>query len=287
MLLETIVLPIWKDSGVEVEVIKTTHQGHASEIGYSLNFDAYDGLCAVGGDGTLHEIVNGILYRPDKKVIPIGIIPGGTGNSFCEGIKNSDVAEAARRIIKGDICWMDVNKIVLGKEKEIYSINMIGLGVLGDLSPVAEEHRWLRSQRYSVCGLWLAMKKITLNITAKFDEEEAIKREILAAYFNHTQHFGTKMRAAPFAKLDDGLMEAVFVLGTGRGKIMKVFLGLGEGRHWNDSVMEKRKVKEVNIKLKEKGIINVDGEPYVFEEGKIQIICEQQVLPLLYPPDYE
>jgi hypothetical protein len=137
-LLQDVVLPIWKERGIEVEVIKTEYAGHPIDIGYELNLDNYDGICVVGGDGTLHELVNGVLMRPDKKVIPIGVIPGGTGNSFCEGIGFLSAEIAANKIADGDVCWMDSNKVILGEGKVIYSINTIGVGVVGDVGSVAE-----------------------------------------------------------------------------------------------------------------------------------------------------
>lgn len=48
-----------------------------------LDIDKYSVIVAVGGDGTVHEVVNGLLYRKDKKKIPIAILPNGTGNDMC------------------------------------------------------------------------------------------------------------------------------------------------------------------------------------------------------------
>ena len=48
-----------------------------------FEIDKYSALILVGGDGTFHESINGILKRTDKKLIPIGLIPNGSGDDYC------------------------------------------------------------------------------------------------------------------------------------------------------------------------------------------------------------
>ena len=50
---------------------------------HDLDLDKFSALIAVGGDGTLHEVLNGLLHRKDKKRIPIGLVPNGSGNDLC------------------------------------------------------------------------------------------------------------------------------------------------------------------------------------------------------------
>ena len=65
---------------------------HAYEIVQNLDFDKFDAVVCVGGDGTIHEMANGMLMRRDKKKIPIAFIPNGSGNDLC-GSFNLDTAE--------------------------------------------------------------------------------------------------------------------------------------------------------------------------------------------------
>jgi diacylglycerol kinase family enzyme len=58
----------------------------AWQIVQNMNFEEYSALVAVGGDGTLHEVVNGMMFRQDKKRIPIAMIPNGSGNDTCKSI---------------------------------------------------------------------------------------------------------------------------------------------------------------------------------------------------------
>ena len=61
------------------------------ELGQTIDLDKYSALVAVGGDGTYHEVVNGMLHRADKKKIPVSFIPNGSGNDTLRGLGVLDV----------------------------------------------------------------------------------------------------------------------------------------------------------------------------------------------------
>ena len=75
------VKPIFEDGGAELTILETEYAGHAREMALEKDFTGYDGFCAIGGDGTMHEVINGMLKRPDGRKLPIGLVTGGTGNA--------------------------------------------------------------------------------------------------------------------------------------------------------------------------------------------------------------
>ena len=92
---------------------------HAWKLaGGLIDFSEHSALMAVGGDGTLHEVINGMLQREDGLKLPISLIPNGSGNDLvgCLGVKN--VEQALDWLIKADVVKMDVNKILLDVEHE-------------------------------------------------------------------------------------------------------------------------------------------------------------------------
>lgn len=92
---------------------------HAFDLaGGEIDFNEHSALVAVGGDGTAHEVINGMLKRADGLKLPISFLPNGTGNDFvgCFGIK--DIDQALSWLVKGDIIKIDVNKILLDHEHE-------------------------------------------------------------------------------------------------------------------------------------------------------------------------
>ena len=81
-----------------------------------FDIDNYCALVTVGGDGTIYEVINGLMTRPDKKKIPLAFLPNGTGNDTCFGFAISTFQEGLNALIKGNIINIDVNKVTLDSE---------------------------------------------------------------------------------------------------------------------------------------------------------------------------
>lgn len=73
---------------------------------------------ACGGDGTLFDIVNGMLHRSDKKRLPVTILPNGTANEISQTFHHSTLEKSLDYLIKGDIVKMDIFKVLIDHEKE-------------------------------------------------------------------------------------------------------------------------------------------------------------------------
>ncbi|KAF7010241.1 hypothetical protein CFC21_024676 [Triticum aestivum] len=105
--------PIFKLAGFHMEVVKTTHAGHAKSLASTFDFGAFpDGIVCVGGDGIVNEVFNGLLTRSDRTEavsIPVGIIPAGSDNSLIWtvlGVK--DPISASLLIVKGGFTTLDI-----------------------------------------------------------------------------------------------------------------------------------------------------------------------------------
>lgn len=80
--------------------------------------DKYSALVAVGGDGTYHEVVNGMLHRKDKRKIPVAFIPNGSGNDNLRSYNCYDIQTALDYIIKGDLIKVDTVRVLADAETE-------------------------------------------------------------------------------------------------------------------------------------------------------------------------
>ena len=87
---------IFDAAKIDLEVHVTERAGHATEIAKNLDLRPFSGICSVGGDGTFHEVANGLMQRNESDSIPIGIIPAGTGNSVGRASIGMNAGQAGR-----------------------------------------------------------------------------------------------------------------------------------------------------------------------------------------------
>ena len=92
---------------------------HAWELAEEvLDLSQYSALIAVGGDGTLHEVINGMLMRRDKLRLPIAFVPNGSGNDLVGSLGCRGLDQALDWIAKGDVIKMDLNKMLIDAESQ-------------------------------------------------------------------------------------------------------------------------------------------------------------------------
>ena len=82
-------------------------------------------MLLVGGDGTIHEGLNGLMRRKDKKRVPVGLIPNGSGDDACGclSLQVNDALTALNFVVKGDLIKVDIIKILIDvdSEEELYN----------------------------------------------------------------------------------------------------------------------------------------------------------------------
>ena len=271
------VRPIFEGGGAELTVLETEYAGHAREYANEMDFTGYDGFCAIGGDGTMHEVINGMLKRPDGRKLPIGLVTGGTGNSFMHDLDCLDPEHAAKRILTGWLRPIDIAKVDANGEI-IYGFNIVGWGMPTDINFLAEKMRWLGEQRYNVASIIEVMKgKQRL---AKL----IIDGNIIVGDFGfilgcNTIHTGKGMKMAPLAQLNDGLIDLIIARKASRLKLLMLFPKLFSGGHVGDPLVEYRQVKEFSIIPQEENLLNIDGE--LIGSTPIHVIVEQGLVNVL------
>lgn len=252
------VKPIFYESGAEIDIKETRYAGHARVMANTFNFNTYDGFCAIGGDGTMHEVVNGMLTRKDRMKIPIGLITGGTGNSFMRDIKCLDPEQATRRIVTGQRRKVDIARVDADGEI-IYGFNIVGWGLPTNINILAEKLRWLGGQRYNVASIIEVIKNRRRLAKIGIDGH-TIAGDYGFILGCNTIHTGNAMKMAPLAQFDDGLIDLLIVRKAGRLKLLYLFTKIFNGGHVGDPVVGYHQAKEFSIVPLENHILNIDGE---------------------------
>ena len=253
------ILPILDAANIDLTIIETTYAGHANELAHQLDFDGYDGMIVIGGDGTMHEVVNGMLTRPDKKQLPIGLIPGGTGNSFMHDLDLMNPIDATKVIIGGNTQKIDVAEVNINHVIK-YAFNIIGWGLVTDVGNKAEKWRWLGEARYTLLSVFEVLKYKPRLATLILDDDEIIDNFTFIIGCN-TMYTGKGMKMAPKAKLDDGLMDIVVVRhGPSRLKLLTMLPKVYDGTHINSPILEYYQVSEFSVIPERDEILNIHGE---------------------------
>jgi len=249
---------IFSSAGTNITVLHTEYAGHAFDFANTLDFIGYDGLCAIGGDGTMYELINGMLKRDDNHKIPIGLITGGTGNSFMYDVDCLDPIDAAKRIVQHNLRPLDIAKVNANGEL-FYSFNIIGWGLATDAGKLAEKLRWLGGVRYDVASIIEVLKGKDRIATLTLDEE-VIKENFIFIIGCNTIHTGKAMKMAPLAQLNDGKIDLIIVRKTSRINLLKLFPKLFSGDHIKSPLVEYRQVQNFSISLEETNDLTIDGE---------------------------
>ena len=248
----------FKKYSLKITLIKTEYNGHAEDIVKNENLTTFDSVCAMGGDGTLFEVLNGILSKSADDRIPISVIPNGTGNSFMKTVGATKQESAVKIIAENSSRKIDVMKASCG-QKDFFSLNLIGWGMATDISVFAEKLRVFGGQRYNIASFFeiIKNKRRVAKITIDGVEREGDFAFIIAC---NTKYVGKDMKMAPNAIIDDGLIDLIIVKKASSLTLFSVFPKLFDGSHVDHDACEYVHCKSFSIDPDDKGKLNIDGE---------------------------
>ena len=209
----------------------TAGPGDARRWASENAFGPDDVACAIGGDGTIHEVVNGLMGRADSARPTLGVIPGGTGNALMRDMGVRDPLVGMDRIVSDRPRLVDLMKVDHA-DGVSYAFNIVGYGLIATGNATAEKLRVLGKRRYDAAGLLGIARRPVFHGELTIDDEPILSRSLMVV-FSNTKHCGEGMLMAPKASLNDGLMDVVYVGDVGRLALLRLFAGLGKGDHVN------------------------------------------------------
>lgn len=246
------------DAGHDVIPHRTIYRFHATEIVKSLNLYETDTIISVGGDGTLFEIVNGLMNNAGKKIPPVGIIPIGTGNSFAKDLKIFTLEDGIRAVKRNISRPVDI--ISFTTENSLYYfVNNLGFGFVADVSLSSESLKRLGYTAYAIGVLKemtrLRSHKLTLEIDGKKYHHKAN-----FCYFCNSVWVAGNMKISPNSRLDDGEMEIMVLNSVTRRELLKTFPKVFNGTHLSNPNVIVYKGKHVKASTVPEKFCNPDGE---------------------------
>lgn len=255
--LET-VKKVFDTAGKEIELHRTERAGHAKEIVEELTANGeFTHLIAMGGDGTLHEVLNGIK---DTGKCTLGLIPLGSGNDFaCAVHIPTDVKSAAENIAFRAPTAIDYIELDGG----LRSINAVGMGIDVDVLQRAYAGKKTGKKKYFAAFIKSLKYYKATTFKASWDGGEERQYTGIIACMGNGIQIGGGIKLFPEARVDDGYIDLLLVDYLSRFRTLVAFLKLTLGKV--------NKVKEVtHVKCKRAVITPIDGgTPTIQAEGEI------------------
>ena len=217
--------------GVEARFLESAGPGDARRLAAEQSLADDDAVVAAGGDGTVFEVVNGLLERPAGERVPLGVVPVGTGNAFARefGLGPGDWRRAIDLVAAGRTGPIDVGRVLAGAAR-YHFVNVVGVGFAADAGRTAARLKFVGNAAYTLAAVWhllrLRSHAVRLEVDGETLEEDAIVLEIA-----NSRYTGTRFLIAPEARLDDGLLDVVLVRRMPRRRIARLFPTIYRGEH--------------------------------------------------------
>ncbi|MDL2227951.1 diacylglycerol kinase family lipid kinase [Bacteroidales bacterium OttesenSCG-928-K03] len=267
------------EKGFEFKTIFTQHRNHAIHLTKNYIKKGFRKFIVVGGDGTLNEVVNGIMTQNFCKStdVTIGIIPVGTGNDWCKsyGIEH-DYDQAIDVIANCKTILQDVGKVRYKENKNFidrYIVNSAGVGFEA-LVVQATNQQKESGKRNPILYLSNVLKyfstykgrNVVLNIDGRIE-----KKNLYLCSIGICKYKGNGMKLLPYAIPDDGLLDVTLINNAPIRKLVKYIFKIIKGNLDEVKFAETLRCKKISVDSEtEELIMEVDGEslgnnPYTFE----------------------
>ena len=246
-------------ANVPNEVLYTTRAGEAEDLARRAVDEGAVGALACGGDGTLHEVINGIMSHPQGPDVTVGVIPAGRCNDFAAAMGlPKDPNGVAELIVEGNFRRIDLG-LVGGR----YFATVATLGFDSAVSQyVADGHvpRFLSGTPSYVYAILLQLLRYKdASVRLEGEDFEYSGRIFLAATAN-TAQYGGNMKIAPGATPDDGALDVCLVKSVSRWEVVMMVPRVFSGGHLANPAVSMHRVKRLKIDADTPMPVWADGE---------------------------
>lgn len=269
--------------GWQVTLRQTRGSGDATAFAREAAASGYDMVVAVGGDGTLGEVANGLAGSD----CTMGVLPVGTGNIWARMMRlplpslghQDALMAAAQVLVEGT-----PHRIDLGRAGDRYFVMWTGIGldaqVARDVEPHREIRRSLGNLTYVVAAVVQASRMRGTRTTVVVDGRAVRQRTGLVVITN-AQLYGPALRLAPQAQLDDGWLEVYIFKGASPLDVIRHFVLIAMGKHAQDPKVDIYRAHQVQVRAERPMPLHLDGDPVGFTP--VNITVEPRVLKVVVP----
>lgn len=245
-----------------IDWVNTQYPRHAIELAVQSGEDGYDLVIAAGGDGTAHEVLNGLMQIPRSNRPYMGIVPIGSGNDFAHAIgAKPEPHLALRQILNGRFKPIDIMRLEDNLGRVEYAGNTVGIGFD---ATVTVRSRKIRLLRGFFIYLAAVIQTILYNHTAPFfhvvTDQDAWAHKMLLLVLCNGPREGGGFNIWPGAVQDDGWLNYAGIKKVSRLMMFRLLPEVIHGTHGRFPDVMMGKFKKMEIQLDQPLCIHTDGE---------------------------
>lgn len=263
-----------RERGLQIDVIASTGPGHAVQLAREAYVQGYRRFLAVGGDGTAHEILNGVFAgRTTVQRIALGFLPLGTGNSFLRDFAQSGAEASMQAIFENRKRSVDLIRLTHAAG-EVFSFNLLSIGFTADVAAITNRMFKPFGHLGYLMGVFVRVVQLRRRPFALRcdDDKEWDQRRSLFLTFNNSKYTGGTMLIAPQADPTDGLIEFVRWGPIGRLGLLRNLPRLYDGTHIEHPLASRRAVRRVEFNARVPVDVMIDGEVATLECRSLDVL---------------
>lgn len=258
--------------GYEVRLTK----GPGDAVGIAAGAVGFDTVLALGGDGVIHEVVNGLMRLPESARPQLGVIPLGSGNDYARtlGMVRNNVEGAFAQLVRGTVRELEV-----GRVNGVHFMQTLSFGLDAAIALDTTERRAANTSQegealFITSGLKiLSRAKGGFPCTASFDDERPVDLKTLIFAVQVGPTYGGGFRICPDADPGDGLLDVCYNVKKPLLPHLLALFGLARsGRHARSSVVSLRRIRHAALDFAEEPPCQVDGERLQGTHFEIDVI---------------
>ncbi len=260
------------EQGIDARLVETGEKGHAEQLAAEAASLGHDRVITVGGDGTLQEVINGLITAgvgADGRPPVMGLVPAGRGNDMARSVDLPIDPMACLRIAMGaSTRRFDIGRALGddGRERHFGAAGGVGFDAQVAYTMAVRRRFWMRGE----AGYFLATlnelrrnRNGGLRVTLETPGgERVVTQNFLFVCFANGPFYGGGMQICPDAAIDDGWLDVCMVGDMSRLEALRELPGIYKAKHVNNPKVEIVRARSVHIEGVGSTRIHLDGEPF-------------------------
>jgi len=266
----------FQGEGWSVEAVETRGPGHGSTLAAELSRAGAERVIAVGGDGIVHEVANGLLAA--RGTAALGVIPAGSGNDFAKllGVYRHAPERAVKRIATATVRRFDAGKVA-----EEHFVNTLGFGFGPEVVRIRDGMPGLKgflSYLVPVLKAFAGFEPPVLEVRVDKGMEQG---PVMMVEVCNGTTAGGSYRFAPDADPADGTLDVCIIQRVGLARFLMALPRVMKGTHGTMREVKLLRSREVTIRGAHPLVMHLDGELRMPGTRECSITVEPRVLPVL------